>query len=70
MRHLVSAGELKKTRLRQGGLLTAQDTRDILDQRALGEQLDQEMQENGGLLGGAQAKKRHCGNCGKTGYNT
>jgi len=42
MRSLVRDGELKKIRIRLGGLLTIQEVQDLLDQEAVGEQLAQE----------------------------
>jgi hypothetical protein len=60
----------KKTRVRQGGSLTIQDAQGLLDQKAVDEQVQQEMRQHRGQSGGARTKSRHCGNCGKTGHNT
>ena len=59
----------KKTRVRLGGLLTVQEAQDLLDQKAVGEQLAQETRENGGRVGGSRTKIRCCGVCGKPGHN-
>ena len=59
----------KKTRVRLGGLLTVQEAQDILDQKAVGEQVAQEIQQNSGSAGGSRTKIRCCGVCGKPGHN-
>ena len=59
----------KKTRVRLGGSLTVQDAQDLLDQRAVSEQVAQETRQNGGSAGGSRTKIRCCGVCGKPGHN-
>ena len=59
----------KKSRLRQGGSLSTQDAYDLLDERAIEEQIQQEMRKNGSQGDRSVGKERHCGNCGKTGHN-
>jgi len=59
----------KKTRMRLGGSLTVQEAQDLLDQKAVGEQLAQETRQNGGNAGGSRTKIRCCGVCGKPGHN-
>jgi len=59
----------KKTRVRLGGSLTVQEAQDLLDQKAVGEQLVQETRQNGGGAGGSRTKIRCCGVCGKPGHN-
>jgi len=55
--------------MRLGGLLTVQEAQDLLDQKAVGEQLVQEIRQNGGGVGGSRTKIRCCGVCGKSGHN-
>jgi len=59
----------KKTRIRLGGSLTIQKAQDLLDQKAVGEQLAQEGRRNGGGTGGSRTKIQYCGVCGKPGHN-
>jgi hypothetical protein len=59
----------KKTRVQLGGSLTVQDAQDLLDQRAVGKGVVQETQPDGSGTGGARAKVRRCGTCGKPGHN-
>ena len=59
----------KKTRVRLGGSLTVQEAQDLLDQKAVGEQLAQETRQSGGGAGGSRTKIRCCGVCGKPGHN-
>jgi len=59
----------KKTRVRLGGSLTVQDAQDLLDQKAVGEQLAQETRQSGGGVRGSRAKIQCCGVCGKPGHN-
>jgi hypothetical protein len=59
----------KKTRVRLGGSLTVQDAEDLLDQKAVDEQVMQENRQGGGRAGGARTKARCCGVCGKPGHN-
>ena len=60
----------KKTRLRQGGLLTTQGAQEIFDQEDMDVQLKRNMHEN--LKRGKErtAALRRCGNCGKPSHNT
>ena len=59
----------KKTRLRQGGVITARDARDELEQRNLGGSVGKEKGGNGGHEGGQRRGQRCCGVCGKPGHN-
>jgi len=59
----------KKTRIRLEGSLTIQEAQDLLDQKAVGEQLVQETRQNGSSVGGSRTKIRCCGVCGKPGHN-
>ena len=51
----------RKTRIRLGASLTAREANDILVNKEVGDQLEQEMRGNGGAAG-----KRRCGKCGNT----
>jgi hypothetical protein len=59
----------KKTRLRLGGPLSAQDGQDLIHQKAIDEQLESENREKGGQRRTGERGPRHCSNCGKTGHN-
>ena len=59
----------KKTHVRLGGSLTIQDAQDVLDQKAVDEQVMQENRQGGRRAGGARTKARCCGVCGKPGHN-
>ena len=59
----------KKTRIRLGGSLTVQQAQDELDQKAVGEQLAQEIRQSRSGAGGARTKIRCCVVCGKPGHN-
>ena len=59
----------KKTRLRQGGALSARDAQEELDRRSVGGRLEREEGENGGRETSQRRGQRRCGNCGKTGHN-
>jgi len=60
----------KKTHIRLGGSLTIQDTRDLLDGKAMGKQLAQEERQNRSSAGGSRTKIQYCGVYGKPGHNT
>jgi len=60
---------VKKTRVRFGGSLTVQEAQDLLDQKAVGEQLAQETRQSGGGARGSRTKIQCCGVCGKAGHN-
>ena len=59
----------KKTRIRLGGSLTVQEAQDLLDQKAVGELLVQEIRQNGSGTGRSRTKIRYCGVYGKPGHN-
>ena len=59
----------KKTRVRQGGALTAEDARDILAQKEVEKQVARDIRENQDGDKERLATRRHCGNCGKPGHN-
>jgi hypothetical protein len=59
----------KRTRVQLGGSLAVEDAKDLLDQKAIVGEVAQEMQPDGGGIGGARTKVRCCGVCGKPGHN-
>ena len=59
----------KKTRIRQGGSLTVRDAQDIIDQRDVDKQVEQERRTSGGRTRGGEPTQRRCGTCGKPGHN-
>ena len=59
----------KKTRIRLGGSLTVQNARDLLDGKAVGEQLAQEERQNRSSAGGSRMKIQYYGVYGKPGHN-
>ena len=59
----------KKTRIQLGGSLTVQNTRDLLDGKAVGEQLAQEERQNRSSAGGSRTKIQYYGVYGKPGHN-
>jgi hypothetical protein len=59
----------KKTRVRLGGSLTIQEAQDVLDQKAVDEQVSQEIQQSSSRAGEGRTKMRCCGVCGKPGHN-
>ena len=69
MKGLANDGERKKTRVRLGGSLKEQEAHDLLDQKAVGEQVAQEIRQNGDSAGGSRTKIQCCGVCGKPGHN-
>ena len=59
----------KKTRIRQGGSLTVRDAQDVIDQRDVDQQVEQERRVSGGRTRGGEPTQRRCGTCGKPGHN-
>jgi hypothetical protein len=59
----------KKTRVRLGGALTIGDAQDIIMQKEVDEQLEQERRKNGDNGKRVRTVRKHCGNCGKPGHN-
>jgi hypothetical protein len=59
----------KKTRVRQGGALTVEDTQDILAQEEVDEQVRRDLRAEGGNRKEGQLSSRRCGTCGKTSHN-
>lgn len=60
----------KKTRIRQGGVLTIKDAHDILSQTEVKEQIRRDRRSGGGNQGDGNPTVRHCGTCGETGHNS
>jgi hypothetical protein len=58
----------KKTRVRQGGVLTIEDAQDILARKDAEEQVARDKRENRDSHGERQATGRRCGNCGELGH--
>ena len=58
----------KRTRVRLGGSLTIQDSKDLLDQKAVVGEVAQEKEPDSGTAGGARTKVRCCSVCGKPGH--
>jgi hypothetical protein len=60
----------KKARICLRGSLSIQDTKDLLDQKAVNEQVTQETRLGGGSVRGGRTKVRCCGLCGKPSHNS
>ena len=60
----------KKTRIRQGGVLTIKDAHDILSQTKVDEQIRRDKRLRGGNQGDGNPTVRRCGTCGETGHNS
>ena len=60
----------KKTRIRQGGVLTVKDVHDILSQTKVNEQIQHNRRSGGGIQGDGNSTIRRCGTCGETGHNS
>jgi hypothetical protein len=59
----------KKTRVRQGGVLTIEDAQDVLAQKEAEEQARRDKRSEGGRQNEGQSSGRRCGTCGKTSHN-
>ena len=60
----------KKTRIRQGGVLTIEDAHDILSQTKVDEQIRRDRRQGGGNQGDGNSVVRRCGTCGEAGHNS
>lgn len=60
----------KKTRIRQGGVLTVEDAHDILSQTEVDKQIRRDRRLGGGVQGDGISSARRCGTCGNTGHNS
>ncbi|APA15478.1 hypothetical protein sscle_15g102480 [Sclerotinia sclerotiorum 1980 UF-70] len=60
---------MKKTQLRQGGVLTGQEAADILSQQKVDIQIQRDERQNGGNSNRESSTSRCCSKCGKTGHN-
>ena len=49
--------------------MTVNEGRDVIDQKDVDAQVAAELLISRGQGGSAQLRERHCGMCGKTGYN-
>ena len=68
-RTLSKRRRVKKTRLREGGTLTIEDAKDLIDQKEIVQQLDGEMRASSGRTNRSDTAARRCGNCRATGHN-
>ena len=60
----------KKKYLRNEGSLTAQDARDLIDQRRVEGELREERRRRRGQPRHAETRARRCGRCGMSGHNS
>ncbi|EDN97160.1 hypothetical protein SS1G_02088 [Sclerotinia sclerotiorum 1980 UF-70] len=61
---------VKKTQLRQGGVLTGQEAIDIISQQEVDIQIRRDERQNRGNSNGESSTNRCCSKCGKTGHNS
>ena len=61
---------VKKTQLRQGGVLTGQETLDILSQQEVDIQIQRDERQRGGNSNWEASSSRCCSKCGKAGHNS
>jgi len=59
----------KRIRLQKGGVMTAGESRQVVDQMAVDTQVVAESSKSGGQEKSARPGVRRCGVCGKTGHN-
>jgi hypothetical protein len=59
----------KKARICLGGSLSIQDAEDLLDQKAIDEQVTQETRRGGGSIREGRTKVQCCGLCGRPSHN-
>ena len=59
----------KRTRLQDGGTLTAEDAQALIAAKATGGQESGEGSSGGGPSEAGPVTQRHCSGCGKPGYN-
>ena len=59
----------KKTRIRQGGVLTGEEVQDILAQEEANAQIQRDEHEMRGRSKEGQPAVQQCGTCGETGHN-
>jgi hypothetical protein len=60
----------KKRHVRAGGPLTMRDASNILAEKDLQAEQEEQMRAEGGRAKRRVGGVRHCGNCGKTGHNS
>ena len=60
----------KKSRIREGGPLSVQEAVDILTDRDVQAQIEEERRSGSGRIRSRAVSTRHCKNCGKTGHNS
>ena len=59
----------KRTRVQHKGSLTVEEAIDLLDQKDLEEQVQQENRQGSRARNSSRTKVRCCSNCGKPGHN-
>jgi hypothetical protein len=59
----------KKTRVRQGGVLTVEDAQDVLTQKEAEEQARRDNRSKGGRQNEGQPSRRRCSTCRETSHN-
>ncbi|APA07664.1 hypothetical protein SS1G_00800 [Sclerotinia sclerotiorum 1980 UF-70] len=60
----------KKIQLRNEGVLTGQEAKDILSQQEVDNQIQRDERQNGGNFNRESSTNRYCSKCGKTGHNS
>ncbi|APA05390.1 hypothetical protein SS1G_09809 [Sclerotinia sclerotiorum 1980 UF-70] len=60
----------KKIQLRNEGVLTGQEAKDILSQQEVDNQIQRDERQNGGNFNRESSTSRCCSKCGKTGHNS
>ncbi|APA06391.1 hypothetical protein SS1G_12953 [Sclerotinia sclerotiorum 1980 UF-70] len=60
----------KKIQLRNEGVLTGQEAKDILSQQEVDNQIQHDERQNGGNFNRESSTSRCCSKCGKTGHNS
>jgi hypothetical protein len=60
----------KKSRLRNGGKMTVDEGRELINQKDVNAQVVAESSRSSDQGGSARSKESRCGTCGKTGHNT
>jgi hypothetical protein len=59
----------KKTRIQEGGSLSQQESQEIVDERDVVQQIEQETRASTGRKPRVEARSRRCGTCHKVGHN-
>ena len=59
----------KKTRLQQGGSLSIQEAEDLVTEKEIGKQIQEETRQSSRRIEGAEPRAQRCGICSNTGHN-